>query len=446
MTDAEAVAAFDPWRPGPRPRVVHRVPVRSRALTAPLHDVPSSAPEVLGPVEGSAGTQVWVRFLHFAPDARAVALAPSGWWNPDPVDALDLHPVGGTGWFVAEVAAPADWIAGYRFAEYRGRADPPWWTTGLKRLEHPDVRMSADCANPRRLTVKGGARTSLICVSAINAAAHPVLDLFLTPESWPEHVQVHRLGDDTGGPIGPPGKGPGDMDGGPAVWWWAASSAGTRETPLIVFFDGEAHVRNHDTPRFLAAAVEAGLLPPVAAVFVESGPNRAQVLGVPGGRAQWVARTLVPRLLNTGLESLGTGRVRISRDPLQRIVTGSSFGGLSTLFTLATDPGACGTGIVQSPSLWRYPEGDFAELLARALARGAVPKSQRKPGGTSARMRLRLAAGRFEGNAVARCAGLHAELGGLGLEVGPAVTAVSGGHDWSWWIPHSIAQAAELLR
>jgi hypothetical protein len=75
--------------------------------------------------------------------------------------------------------------------------------------------MSAGCANPRGLTVKGGARTSLICVPAINAAAHPVLDLFLTPESWPEHVQVHRLGGDTGGPIGPPGKGPGDMDGGP---------------------------------------------------------------------------------------------------------------------------------------------------------------------------------------------------------------------------------------
>lgn len=79
------------------------------------------------------------------PRPRAVALHASGWWRPQPADALDLVPAG-DGWWEIVLEAPADWRASYGFVEHDGPGDPPWWKAGLKAPGAP-VHPDALCAH-----------------------------------------------------------------------------------------------------------------------------------------------------------------------------------------------------------------------------------------------------------------------------------------------------------
>jgi enterochelin esterase-like enzyme len=417
------------WTPQPRPQgnpsplpVVRRAPSRDlEGLSeSELEDLARGGPQVLDVVAEHPGWR-WVRFMHRAPTATAVALCASGWWHPEPMDGLDLCRLRGTGWWVLEVASPRQWCVGYRFTEYAGDGAPPWWDTGLKNA-HSTLELVADRANPLHLVVKQGAAVSRLHVPSRSALPEdvpaPAEALFSHPWAWPSaHV----------------GQVP-TVSGEPRTWWWAPEDAAEEPEGLavLVFFDGEEHVLRHETQRFLAAAIDEGLLPPVLAVFVESGERRAEVLGVPGGRAAWVTGTLVPRLAEHGLRRPDGGRIRISRDPRRRIVTGASFGGLSTLFAVAADPGTVGAGIVQSPSLWRFPGQRFDLVLRDA---------QRRRG----RLRLSMAAGSFEGDMLPMARRLHSDCAAQGLDVGPEVRAMAGGHDWAWWIPDAVHEAARML-
>lgn len=140
--------------------------------------------------------------------------------------------------------------------------------------------------------------------------------------------------------------------------------------------DGRQHTELLGTPTLIRRGVAAGLLPPLAAVFIESGPRRDETLGVPGGQAQWIAEHLAPRLRTEGLGSRGRADdtstaqvdarlggispVTIDPDPARTVVTGSSFGGLTALFVVSRAPGVIGTAIAQWVSLWRYPAGALA--------------------------------------------------------------------------------------
>lgn len=206
-------------------------------------------------------------------------------------------------------------------------------------------------------------------------------------------------------------------------WSWTASD-GADSLPLLVVTDGRAHVEELGTHRVLQAAVDRGVLPPVAAIFLDSGPDRATDLGVPGGQARWIGEELVPALRREGVD----GR-RITTDPDRTVVCGSSFGGLTALFAAARTPDVVAAGVVQSPSFWRSPEGAFLPPLLAA--------DRRHP------LHLRLQAGTEEGLVPATEAVTVALVeGGVDATFAPR----SGGHDWAWWVPGLVEGAADLLR
>lgn len=367
-----------------------------------------------------------VRFRHRAPAARAVALQASGWWRPDPGDGCDLVPTL-DGWWEGTFEVPADWRASYGFVVHEGPGDPPWRRAGLKQ---PGVEVVPDTGARRgHRAARGGAPRSVIALPDDGPFGRG-------PLSGEPAPPLHAL------------EAPGIAE---PVRWWASRPGdpgcehlGAEDPlPLLVLTDGDQHADLLGTPQRLRRGVAAGVLPPLAAVFVGSGAHRGEVLGVPGGHARWIGQQLVPRLRAKGLRDAQQGALRIpvTTDPARTVVTGSSFGGLTALFALAQAPELLGTAIAQSASLWRYPAGSLVEPLLAAARRVEDAGSP---------LRLRMHAGRYEGTMGADATALleelrdRAEVEALELDAGIALH--SGGHDWAWWQPTMLHTLAELLR
>ncbi|MBK0331850.1 esterase family protein [Brachybacterium sp. MASK1Z-5] len=408
--DLAALLSGPRWEPLPRPT---DAPVqRVRVVRAEQH--PSTSAPVGASVEVLAREEdrAIIRLRHHAPGASAVAAQINGWWNPDPPDGLDLV-AQGDGWFTGVLSVPGDLCATIAFLEHHdddgdggAPADPPWWSDGLKG-KRP--------AAPARPQARPGGSLVLDLVRDRVIASHA-----------PSSVPVHELATAAGEPRtrwcaidGTRGSSGTSEDGG--------DRAGTgddalppSDLPLLVVTDGEAHVDRLDTPGALAEAVRAGDLPPLLAVFLDAWPDRARDLGVPGGQAAWIADTLVPRL-------------RPTPDPRRTVVTGSSFGGLTSLFTLARAPHRIGAAIAQSVSLWRYPHLALAAPL-RAALRSEAPGS----------VRIRLHAGHFEGT-MGEAARELADAVSDGTGATIPVRMHRGGHDWAWWQLAMVEELSALL-
>lgn len=418
-------ALFSPsrWEPLPRPAGAETtVPVDRRDARLDLGAAPALGPQVLS----RGGDTAIVRFRHRAPQARAVALQASGWWRPDPHDECDLVPTV-DGWWEGTFEVPADWRASYGFAVHEGPGDPPWWEDGLKQ---PGVEIVPDSGARRgHRAARGGAPRSVLALPDDGPFRRG-------PMAGEPSPALHVL------------DAPGIEE---QVRWWASRPGDPGADrlrpedplPLLVLTDGDQHADLLGTPQRLRRGVAAGLLPPLAAVFVGSGSRRGEVLGVPGGHARWIGQELVPRLRADGLRdgSDGGARVPMSEDPARTVVTGSSFGGLTALFALAQAPGVLGAAIAQSVSLWRFPSGSLAEPLLAAVRQAAEAGSP---------SRLRLHAGRFEGTMGADTGALLEELHDRteaeGLPLDASLALHSGGHDWAWWQPTMLHTLAELLR
>ncbi len=368
-------------RPAPRHTVIPRVDI-----------APASRPLEPGwSVETRDEGVAVVRFWHHSATARAVALSASGWFAPEPVSACDFEAVG-DGWWTAAFRVGDDWQAAYEVVEYDGDGAPPWHADGLRRVPRlvPGTTDMRAATVPRMIRLVPG-RDWLTGYGSAAGDPH---------RTEPTHAGEPRV----------------------RMWRWGSSAA---EVPLVVFFDGEAHVERLGTPRLIEQARIAGVLPDLALAFVDAGADRAESLGVPAGQARWVARRLVPRLHSDGV--LGP----IGR--LDTTVTGSSFAGLSAIFAPAAGNGAISGVVAQSVSLWRYPAGDLTAALKAALPQ---------------RIRLRLHAGRYEGDGPERSAALATALDGEGRdgEVRDVrCRVVTGGHDWTWWVPEAIEELGSLL-
>lgn len=425
--------------------LVHPVPVRRVD-----DEVPAARPEELrrGPevLPGGPGDRRRVRFSHRCAEARAVALQANGWWTPEPADACDLRPVG-DGWFTGVFEAPADWRATYAFAEHRGQDDPPWWQGGLKATG-PAVQLVADagCARQHRAARGGEVRSmvDLLAPEAWDARAEdaeaddarpedarptaPVLhDLPVGPDRPRVRWGVIGAGTDAAADVaasdGPASEGPpadgSSADGPPAE----VPSVSRTGLPLLILLDAEAHLDALDTPAVLQRAVACGALPPLMLLALNSGRDRGDVLGVPGGHAPWISEELLPRLRELA-------PVGVTEDPARTVVSGSSFGGLTSLFALLEAPERIGCAIAQSASLWRYPALALAEPLARLLESHPA-------------VRIRMHAGWYEGDMVARAAELRDAVPCPGEQI--TLRAVSGGHDWAWWQPELVRELSALL-
>lgn len=377
--------ALNRLRTLPRPSGATRVTV-PRVTGTVSTNPPGPATDAAGwTVVGRSGEDAFVRFRHHSPDAGTVAVSVSGWAYPDPPEACDLESVG-DGWWEAVFRVPDDWQASYSFVEdgqpLRSRPRIVAGHPGLSTTVVPEVVRVRD-AGP---WVHGYGRPDAEVVTSVP------------------------------GPVG---------TGEPAVRLWRSSSGESgNPVPLVVVFDGEAHVDRLGTSGMFAAARECGVIPDIAVAFVDSGPDRAGVLGVPGGTAQWVADTLVPRLHRDGV----SGPVSDDRT----IVSGSSFGGLSALFALAGSRDIA-AAVAQSVSYWRYPTPDLDLAITSAL--------RQRPDADRATVRLH--AGRYEGDSPVRSGELARRLAAEGHDA--VSRTVTGGHDWAWWLPEMITEIGDLL-
>jgi enterochelin esterase-like enzyme len=359
------------------------------------------------------GDSALVRFRHHAPAARAVALQAGGWWHPEPRDGCDLRPTG-DGWWEGIFAVPADWRATYGYVEHEGEGEPPWWESGLRS---PGATVVTDLSNPRRhRAARGGVLRAVVSVPDDGPFTAGLLR-----DHEPSPL-LHTLRTSAAEPL---------------TRWWASRPDDpgceeldpARPLPLLVVTDGLQHVDQLGTPARLRRGVTAGLLPPLAAVFVESGPHRAAALGGPGGHARWIAETLLPRLRAQGLGD-GLSPVRLAPESARTVVAGVGLGGLTALFAVARAPELISTAIAQSVPLARFPQGALVDPLRTA--------DRRRP------LRLRLHAGGFEGPLAEQAGGLVTAL--RADDVDAALAVHGGGHDWAWWQPTMLHELTALLR
>jgi enterochelin esterase family protein len=118
---------------------------------------------------------------------------------------------------------------------------------------------------------------------------------------------------------------------------------------LVILFDGEAYRDEIPTPTILDNLVASRKIQPLVALLVDSGETRDRDLQCSAAFADFLAKELLP---------WARQRYRLSADPKQTIVGGSSYGGLSAAYCAFRHPEVFGNVLSQSGSFGYYPGWD----------------------------------------------------------------------------------------
>jgi enterochelin esterase family protein len=121
---------------------------------------------------------------------------------------------------------------------------------------------------------------------------------------------------------------------------------------LLVLFDGEAYSSEVPTPTILDNLVASRKIHPLVALLVDSGETRDRDLQCSAPFADFLAKELLP---------WARQRYRLSPDPKQTIVGGSSYGGLSAAYCAFRHPEVFGNVLSQSGSFGYYPGWDSGD-------------------------------------------------------------------------------------
>ncbi len=119
--------------------------------------------------------------------------------------------------------------------------------------------------------------------------------------------------------------------------------------PLLVLFDGRAHIDIVPTPVILDNLIAEKLIPPIVAISVGNSTNSSRAVELPCSAdfADFLAKELVPWMRKN---------YRSTEDPERVAVGGSSFGGLAAAFAALRHPEIFGNVLSQSGSFWWKPE------------------------------------------------------------------------------------------
>lgn len=120
--------------------------------------------------------------------------------------------------------------------------------------------------------------------------------------------------------------------------------------PLVIAFDGASYQDSLPLARTLDSLLAWGRTPPFVAVMVANGDGAARLAEL-GNAARW------PRFVGNDLLPWVRARWRVTRDPAQVIVTGTSAGGLAAVHLALHRPDLAGLVFAQSPAAWRPAEG-----------------------------------------------------------------------------------------
>ncbi|CCH78846.1 putative esterase [Nostocoides japonicum T1-X7] len=186
----------------------------------------------------------------------------------------------------------------------------------------------------------------------------------------------------------------------------APQLAAEHRLPLLMVLDGEVWTGHQDLPMTLDNLIADREIPPVHAVFVDSGgrDRRWAELDEGGHLDDYLAGDLL---------AWARERYPISDDSRDVIVVGQSLGALTALWTLVRHPDAVGAAISQSASLWQ-------DAILSAI-----------PGSDLTGTRAWLEVGRQEWVLQPRHPAVVDLLRQAGAEV--RYTEFNGGHDYACW-------------
>ncbi len=117
---------------------------------------------------------------------------------------------------------------------------------------------------------------------------------------------------------------------------------------LLIVFDGQAYRNLVPTPTILDNLVASRKVPPMVAILIDNADQAARTrdLTCSAPFADFLAKELVP---------WARRKYRLSPDPKQTVVCGSSLGGLCAAYCALRHPGVFGNVLSQSGSFWYYP-------------------------------------------------------------------------------------------
>ncbi|MGQ4494497.1 alpha/beta hydrolase [Dermabacteraceae bacterium P13095] len=349
------------------------------------------------------GNSEYTWFLFEAAGEEAV-LWVNGLFSADDIADFSFAPVDDAGTLALTLRQKADWVSSYRIARHAGSAPAPW--------------RSAAPGRPTVLALLKAGKPDPLCKLTSSGSMGEVS--LLRGPSAPETPWQHTLtAGDADSPRGSVTALP-DTEKGERAWVYSPPGNATN-TPLLVLFDGQVWHEKLNLAAQLDHAINAGKIAPLHVLMLDSGDqeHRTNHLGVPGGQVETVIDALLPHVrANWPVSPLGS----------DTIVSGQSFGGIASLWTLALADGQVRHALAQSPSLWRFR---LADALVRALGDWDT---------------LALSAGHFEGNQLEMAEELSAELLAENADLTITLTPITGGHDWAWWREELLRYLARWSR
>ncbi|POH57668.1 enterochelin esterase domain-containing protein [Arthrobacter glacialis] len=387
-----------------------------------LLGIPGGLP-LVGPSPDGNPVKRAVTFLHRSPEATAVVLSANALVNHRNVGASEFEKVDASGLWALTLLMPADWECGYRITTHQGAGTAPWQASTDRRT----IRMAADAGAPDPLNPLLGAGMNGGALSVLRlpgAPAAPWLAPAVTNRSAGSPAMGGSQRADAAGTRSSAGLEGltlrDSLSGRLRTVWVYSPPVGTRDgdTPLLLLHDGQVWAKYLNLKDTLDAAIRSSIVPALHVAMIDSldSETRSDELSGPTGTVDFVANDLLPVLRE---------RLPVRGDAAGTIVSGASYGGLASLWQVARYPQLVGVALAQSPSLWRY---DLSQPLEKVLDRVV----------------LRLQAGIYESDIHQTSQELFNQLAPLGADI--SLSAVTGGHDWTWWNPWLIHGLRELLQ
>lgn len=308
-----------------------------------------------------------------------------------------LEHVAGTDLWHRSLWLPSDGTWGYRMVDLPEIAPDVGATRQGWMAIHRAGRR--DPGNPRWLPHMLGDESSVLVMP--QAWQHPAwLDAPTASEAWTTWQLVDPSGETR------------------QLRHWAPAQG--RASRLLVLFDGEQWA----AMGLADAVVRAGLDLELLLIDSIDPGKRARDLPDPARATALVEAALLHHAQECG-----------SRDAVEVIVAGQSYGGLAAGSVVVTRPDLAARAIVQSGSFW-YAEGDEPRRdnpipgdLVRRITAGEFGRLTG---------RFTIQAGTDEGTMVDQARHFHAAVTGAGAHAD--VKVVTGGHDFAWWRHHLLRE------
>lgn len=199
-------------------------------------------------------------------------------------------------------------------------------------------------------------------------------------------------------------------------------------SPLLIVFDGDDYLSKVPTSVILDNLIESGAIPPMAAVFVNPAlPSlRGKELTPNAPYGEFLTQELKPWVCKT---------LNVCPSAENTILTGSSFGGLASMYYAFTYPEEFGNVLSQSGSFWWSPKNIAGEKHGDSNTltdwmRESFDHAEKKP------ITIYMNAGRFEtqpasSNILQANTLLYQTL--INKDYSVRFDVVSGGHDYFSW-------------